>query len=215
MTTSFDIKQIINEEANHAAENDIDHAAENFSQRVMDMAATRDAKVDTDLVAQYSEQGDDSVIAEGIEVPYSMITDTRITVANIEDKHGYLSSKVEEYLQKYNIPAIPISEVGILEQVSSLQKHDLVTIDDVKYAVQRGADKERLTIYRDAIYEQLSSGIPYQKSLLIEVDAGDHKFKTLVLTIAEWTWLCNVYNDYNPKLYITPEHDFILSIGRC
>lgn len=151
---------------------------------------------------------------QGEYFAWDINTEQQITIEDIKDEQGYLSQKIQELLDKYDIRTIPLQVTDILPQVTELKEHDLVSVDGVLYAMNRDYDKGRIIRYRDAIAASLKSGLPFKKSLLVDVEleSGDI-FKTLDLTQTEWNFVCSLFRKYNPRLIITEDNDFILLVG--
>ncbi len=205
----FNVRDIITQAASESENSDIS-TTEDFTKRVLEMADKREEVLkESVVIAEASEISD----VQGELYEWEDIADKVITIPSITDTQGYLSQKVQDAMDKYHVTTIPISIVGILQQVTELQNHTLLELNGVKYAMANELDREKLVTYRDAIYTSLSSGLPYKKSLFVEINTEDGSFKTLDLIKTEWDYICSLYKQYNPKLIITEDNDFILTVG--
>lgn len=206
---NFDIKDLINASAENANATVESVSTSGFETKIMNMAEdtavrTEEAK---EVLATFTSD------VEGVVVPFDIVTDQKVVIDDIKDAKGYLSDRVNEMMGKYNVCALPFSVAGILDQVSELKEHMIYELDGVKYAMGTQARREVVKAYRDNIVEQLSSGLPYKKSLFVTIGTGETAFRTLNLTFGEWSFLCSIFREYNPKTVLTAEHDFVLSIG--
>ena len=50
----------------------------------------------------------------------------------IVDSTGFLSDKVDKFIAEKNVAVVPFSAVGILKQVSQLQRHDILELGGTK-----------------------------------------------------------------------------------
>lgn len=206
---SFNIRDIITQAVENSASEDI-NVTEDFTNKVLEMADKRE-----ELVRETNNVSNTADISGVLGETYAWeeVTDNVVTIPSITDTQGYLSQKVQAAMDEYHISVIPISEVGILAQVTELQSHNLLELNGVKYAMSRELNRDKLIAYRDAIYTSLSSGLPYKKSLFIEVETDEGSFKTLDLIKTEWDYVCSLYKNYNPRLTITEDNDFVLTVG--
>lgn len=205
----FNVRDIITKAASESENNDAS-TTEDFTKRVLEMADKRE-----EIVKETTPVTDtpDTSGVQGELYAWEEITDNVITIPSITDTQGYLSQKVQEAMDKYHVSTIPISIVGILQQVTELQNHTLLELNGIKYAMANELNKEKLVTYRDAIFTSLSSGLPYKKSLFVEISTEEGSFKTLDLIKTEWDYVCSLYKQYNPRLVITEDNDFILTVG--
>ena len=204
----FDLRDVLNDTVSNAQSNDDNAATVALEDKILDMASR-----ESDTPVNMSPLEEANMTTEGEVIPFEVINVQRITIAEISDTYGYLSQKVDEALSEYAARVIPISKVGILSQVSSLKEHDIYELAGVKYAMVKEPDKEVVSAYRNEVYGKLSSGLPYRKSLFVEASNGMESCRTLALTYTEWSVLCSLFADYNPRTVLTPDGDFVLLIG--
>ena len=181
-----------------------DKETEQFSDKILNMAE------DTNVLRDNAvDMTDESANDEGEVFPFKIVTDQRIVIDEIKDTYGKLSERVAETMQRLQMDVVPFSAIDIMPQVTELKEHYITEIDGMKYASNTKVDTDKVSKYKDAIYDSISSGMPYRKSLYVEKDG----IKTLILSELEWSFLCSIFNNYNPRLVITKDHDFVLCVG--
>lgn len=149
----------------------------------------------------------------GEVIPYEINTDEVVTIGAISDTKGILSDRIDAVMQEYHVCAIQVEAAGILPQVTELQRHDLIKLNDVNYAMSRDVDKKMLLAYRQAIYDTLSSGLPYREVLTDTITIDGKEYHTMKMTKAEWDYLCSAYRNYNSKLVLDESGNLNLLVG--
>lgn len=204
MEKALDLRDIFNETIAATSPEVADKETEQFSDKILNMAE------DTNVLRDNAvDMTDESANDEGEVFPFKIVTDQRIVIDEIKDTYGKLSERVAETMQRLQMDVVPFSAIDIMPQVTELKEHYITEIDGMKYASNTKVDTDKVSKYRDAIYDSISSGMPYRKSLYVEKDG----IKTLILSELEWSFLCSIFNNYNPRLVITKDHDFVLCVG--
>lgn len=204
MEKALDLRDIFNETIAATSPEVADKETEQFSDKILNMAE------DTNVLRDNAvDMTDESANDEGEVFPFKIVTDQRIVIDEIKDTYGKLSERVAETMQRLQMDVVPFSAIDIMPQVTELKEHYITEIDGMKYASNTKVDTDKVSKYKDAIYDSISSGMPYRKSLYIEKDG----IKTLILSELEWSFLCSIFNNYNPRLVITKDHDFVLCVG--
>ncbi len=204
MEKALDLRDIFNETIAATSPEVADKETEQFSDKILNMAE------DTNVLRDNAvDMTDESANDEGEVFPFKIVTDQRIVIDEIKDTYGKLSERVAETMQRLQMDVVPFSAIDIMPQVTELKEHYITEIDGMKYASNTKVDTDKVSKYKDAIYDSISSGMPYRKSLYVEKDG----IKTLILSELEWSFLCSIFNNYNPRLVITKDHDFVLCVG--
>lgn len=118
----------------------------------------------------------------------------------IVDSTGFLSDKVDKFIAEKNVAVVPFSAVGILKQVSQLQRHDILELGDIKYAMLRTARSEVLEYYRKVIIDSITAGLVFSEKLTVSIVNGTETIRTLKLSKVEWSYLCAWFRDYNARI---------------
>ena len=118
----------------------------------------------------------------------------------IVDSTGFLSDKVDKFIAEKNVAVVPFSAVGILKQVSQLQRHDILELGDTKYAMLRTARSEVLEYYRKVIIDSITAGLVFSEKLTVSIVNGAETIRTLKLSKVEWSYLCAWFRDYNARI---------------
>lgn len=116
-------------------------------------------------------------------------------------------------INSYHVRAIQVEAAGILPQVTELQRHDLLKLNNVNYAMSRDVDKKMLLAYRQTIYDTLSSGLPYREILTDTITIDDKEYHTMKMTKQEWDYLCSAYRNYNSRLVLDESGNLNLLVG--
>ena len=204
MEKALDLRDIFNETIAATSPEVADKETEQFSDKILNMAE------DTNVLRDNAvDMTDESANDEGEVFPFKIVTDQRIVIDEIKDTYGKLSERVAETMQRLQMDVVPFSAIDIMPQVTELKEHYITEIDGMKYASNTKVDTDKVSKYKVAIYDSISSGMPYRKSLYVEKDG----IKTLILSELEWSFLCSIFNNYNPRLVITKDHDFVLCVG--
>lgn len=118
----------------------------------------------------------------------------------IVDSTGFLSDKVDKFIAEKNVAVVPFSAVGILKQVSQLQRHDILELGDTKYAMLCTARSEVLEYYRKVIIDSITAGLVFSEKLTVSIVNGTETIRTLKLSKVEWSYLCAWFRDYNARI---------------
>ena len=118
----------------------------------------------------------------------------------IVDSAGFLSDKVDKFIAEKNVAVVPFSAVGILKQVSQLQRHDILELGGTKYAMLRTARSEVLEYYRKVIIDSITAGLVFSEKLTVSIVNGTETIRTLKLSKVEWSYLCAWFRDYNARI---------------
>lgn len=118
----------------------------------------------------------------------------------IVDSTGFLSDKVDKFIAEKNVAVVPFSAVGILKQVSQLQRHDILELGDTKYAMLRTARLDVLEYYRKVIIDSITAGLVFSEKLTVSIVNGTETIRTLKLSKVEWSYLCAWFRDYNARI---------------
>ena len=118
----------------------------------------------------------------------------------IVDSTGFLSDKVDKFIAEKNVAVVPFSAVGILKQVSQLQRHDILELGDAKYAMSRTARSDVLEYYRKVIIDSITAGLVFSEKLTVSIVNGTETIRTLKLSKVEWSYLCAWFRDYNARI---------------
>lgn len=178
-----------------------------FEEKISSISERKKTATETDNI---SVKEDD---VNGEVIPYEINTDEIVTIGAISDTKGILSDRIDAVMQEYHVRAIQVEAAGILPQVTELQRHDLLKLDDVNYAMSRDVDKKMLLAYRQTIYDTLSSGLPYREILTDTITIDDKEYHTMKMTKQEWDYLCSAYRNYNSRLVLDESGNLNLLVG--
>lgn len=178
-----------------------------FEEKISSISERKKAATETDNI---SVKKDD---VNGEVIPYEINTDEIVTIGAISDTKGILSDRIDAVMQEYHVRAIQVEAAGILPQVTELQRHDLLKLNDVNYAMSRDVDKKMLLAYRQTIYDTLSSGLPYREILTDTITIDDKEYHTMKMTKQEWDYLCSAYRNYNSRLVLDESGNLNLLVG--
>lgn len=178
-----------------------------FEEKISSISERKKTATETDNI---SVKEDD---VNGEVIPYEINTDEIVTIGAISDTKGILSDRIDAVMQEYHVRAIQVEAAGILPQVTELQRHDLLKLNDVNYAMSRDVDKKMLLAYRQTIYDTLSSGLPYREILTDTITIDDKECHTMKMTKQEWDYLCSAYRNYNSRLVLDESGNLNLLVG--
>lgn len=178
-----------------------------FEEKISSISERKKAATETDNI---SVKEDD---VNGEVIPYEINTDEIVTIGAISDTKGILSDRIDAVMQEYHVRAIQVEAAGILPQVTELQRHDLLKLNNVNYAMSRDVDKKMLLAYRQTIYDTLSSGLPYREILTDTITIDDKEYRTMKMTKQEWDYLCSAYRNYNSRLVLDESGNLNLLVG--
>lgn len=178
-----------------------------FEEKISSISERKKTATETDNI---SVKEDD---VNGEVIPYEINTDEIVTIGAISDTKGILSDRIDAVMQEYHVRAIQVEAAGILPQVTELQRHDLLKLNDVNYAMSRDVDKKMLLAYRQTIYDTLSSGLPYREILTDTITIDDKEYHTMKMTKQEWDYLCSAYRNYNSRLVLDESGNLNLLVG--
>lgn len=178
-----------------------------FEEKISSISERKKTATETDNI---SVKEDD---VNGEVIPYEINTDEIVTIGAISDTKGILSDRIDAVMQEYHVRAIQVEAAGILPQVTELQRHDLLKLNDVNYAMSRDVDKKMLLAYRQTIYDTLSSGLPYREILTDTITIDDKEYHTMKMTKQEWDYLCSAYRNYNSRLVLDESGKLWVSCG--
>lgn len=178
-----------------------------FEEKISSISERKKVATETDNI---SVKKDD---VNGEVIPYEINTDEIVTIGAISDTKGILSDRIDAVMQEYHVRAIQVEAAGILPQVTELQRHDLLKLNDVNYAMSRDVDKKMLLAYRQTIYDTLSSGLPYREILTDTITIDDKEYHTMKMTKQEWDYLCSAYRNYNSRLVLDESGNLNLLVG--
>ena len=178
-----------------------------FEEKISSISERKKTATETDNI---SVKEDD---VNGEVIPYEINTDEIVTIGAISDTKGILSDRIDAVMQEYHVRAIQVEAAGILPQVTELQRHDLLKLNDVNYAMSRDVDKKMLLAYRQTIYDTLSSGLPYREILTDTITIDDKEYHTMKMTKQDWDYLCSAYRNYNSRLVLDESGNLNLLVG--
>lgn len=201
------IKDVIYQDTPENKSEDTMVEASAFEEKISSISERKKAATETDNI---SVKEDD---VNGEVIPYEINTDEIVTIGAISDTKGILSDRIDAVMQEYHVRAIQVEAAGILPQVTELQRHDLLKLNDVNYAMSRDVDKKMLLAYRQTIYDTLSSGLPYREILTDTITIDAKEYHTMKMTKQEWDYLCSAYRNYNSRLVLDESGNLNLLVG--
>lgn len=201
------IKDVIYQDTPENKSEDTMVEASAFEEKISSISERKKTATETDNI---SVKEDD---VNGEVIPYEINTDEIVTIGAISDTKGILSDRIDAVMQEYHVRAIQVEAAGILPQVTELQRHDLLKLNDVNYAMSRDVDKKMLLAYRQTIYDTLSSGLPYREILTDTITIDDKEYHTMKMTKQEWDYLCSAYRNYNSRLVLDESGNLNLLVG--
>lgn len=201
------IKDVIYQDTPESKSEETMVEASAFEEKISSISERKKAATETDNI---SVKEDD---VNGEVIPYEINTDEIVTIGAICDTKGILSDRIDAVMQEYHVRAIQVEAAGILPQVTELQRHDLLKLNDVNYAMSRDVDKKMLLAYRQTIYDTLSSGLPYREILTDTITIDDKEYHTMKMTKQEWDYLCSAYRNYNSRLVLDESGNLNLLVG--
>ena len=148
----------------------------------------------------------------GVNIPVEFTDTEEIIIPEIKDLHGRLSDIIEDAEDKTGMAVIPFEMVGIASEVVRLQRYNIFTIGDKKYAMSKMPRERVVKQYLERIVKTLSNGLPYNESLITSVSFGDSVYKTLTLSQVEWSLILSKFRRYKQRLYICNGSDVIMEI---
>lgn len=151
-------------------------------------------------------------VADGEVLGVEEVDAEAIQIGNISDKFGKLSDKIDSIAVVNNLAVVSLRDAGILAQVSSLMRHDIVDVCGVRYAMKREPRESILEIYKNQICESLSLGLSYEESLIMKITNGSKTMTTLKLSRIEWSYLCKWFSNYNARVTVR-SGDVFLTVG--
>lgn len=201
------IKDVIYQDTPENKSEDTMVEASAFEEKISSISERKKTATETDNI---SVKEDD---VNGEVIPYEINTDEIVTIGAISDTKGILSDRIDAVMQEYHVRAIQVEAAGILPQVTELQRHDLLKLNDVNYAMSRDVDKKMLLAYRQTIYDTLSSGLPYREILTDTITIDAKEYHTMKMTKQEWDYLCSAYRNYNSRLVLDESGNLNLLVG--
>lgn len=201
------IKDVIYQDTLESKSEETMVEASAFEEKISSISERKKVATETDNISVKEDE------VNGEVIPYEINTDEIVTIGAICDTKGILSDRIDAVMQEYHVRAIQVEAAGILPQVTELQRHDLLKLNDVNYAMSRDVDKKMLLSYRQTIYDTLSSGLPYREVLTDTITIDDKEYHTMKMTKPEWDYLCSAYRNYNSRLVLDESGNLNLLVG--
>lgn len=201
------IKDVIYQDTPESKSEETMVEASAFEEKISSISERKKVATETDNISVKEDE------VNGEVIPYEINTDEIVTIGAICDTKGILSDRIDAVMQEYHVRAIQVEAAGILPQVTELQRHDLLKLNDVNYAMSRDVDKKMLLSYRQTIYDTLSSGLPYREVLTDTITIDDKECHTMKMTKPEWDYLCSAYRNYNSRLVLDESGNLNLLVG--
>lgn len=201
------IKDVIYQDTPESKSEETMVEASAFEEKISSISERKKVATETDNISVKEDE------VNGEVIPYEINTDEIVTIGAICDTKGILSDRIDAVMQEYHVRAIQVEAAGILPQVTELQRHDLLKLNDVNYAMSRDVDKKMLLSYRQTIYDTLSSGLPYREVLTDTITIDDKEYHTMKMTKSEWDYLCSAYRNYNSRLVLDESGNLNLLVG--
>lgn len=201
------IKDVIYQDTPESKSEETMVEASAFEEKISSISERKKVATETDNISVKEDE------VNGEVIPYEINTDEIVTIGAICDTKGILSDRIDAVMQEYHVRAIQVEAAGILPQVTELQRHDLLKLNDVNYAMSRDVDKKMLLSYRQTIYDTLSSGLPYREVLTDTITIDDKEYHIMKMTKPEWDYLCSAYRNYNSRLVLDESGNLNLLVG--
>lgn len=123
-----------------------------------------------------------------------------ISIKEIVDVHGRLSDILESVEDELGISVIPLKMVDIAPEVAQLQRHEIFTLGDTRYAFSHRIRKNVCDHYLEQIVTCLSEGVPFKLELGTTIMWHDQQFNTFLLSRDEWTYIMSKCREFKQKL---------------
>lgn len=218
MSANVDVIREEMQRARNVSETPAGFESDKFEDRILGMVKSPESE--TDFSFEDPEDVDitnsDNVITSylvGDSIPVEYVPVDEVVIDEIHDKHGKLSEKVQAIMDEVNCSVIPFEAAGILPQVVDFQKHDLVVLNNTRYIMSRDIRSDVVAEFKQKIIDTLESGLPYTKCLTIDIFVGTQSYASLMLSRAEWSYLCSMFKNYNALIIQNAEGQLTLKVG--
>lgn len=157
-----------------------------------------------ELVREEASEG------ERLPIDYMDVEPVKIQVCG--DYNGKLSDLMDRLSSEIEQVVIPFEITDIFEQILTLKRYDVRIFNGKKYALSKKIRDDIILKMKEEAIECLKTGIPYQLSLWTNFYYHNIEYKTLLLTVSEWTMICNMFRNYDAGVFLL-NGDLKLKIG--
>lgn len=147
---------------------------------------------------------------ERLPIDYMEVEPVKIQICG--DYNGKLSDLMDGLSNEIGQVVIPFEITDIFEQILTLKRYDVRIFNGKKYALSKKIRDDMVLKIKEEAIERLKTGIPYNLSLWTNFCYQDISYKTLLLTVSEWTMLCNMFRNYDAGVFLL-DGDLKLRIG--
>lgn len=197
--------------------NNSNFSSSEFENRMLSMGgSTVDDTFAFDIDAEESSSAANNEITSfvvGDALPIEYNTTEEIVIENIHDTHGVLSDRVDKVMTTASCSVIPFDAAGVLQQVVDFQRHEIMTLNGIRYIMAKDIRTDVVEEFKNKITETLSAGLPYRKCLNTDILVGTISHKTLALSKSEWSYLCSLFRRYNAKVIYSNQEQLVLVVG--
>lgn len=151
-------------------------------------------------------------VSEGERLPIDYMEVEPVKIQICGDYNGKLSDIMDQLSNEIEQVVIPFEITDIFEQILTLKRYDVRIFNGKKYALSKKIRDDMVLKLKEEAIESLKTGIPYKVSLWTSFYYHDNEYKTLSLTVSEWTMLCNMFRNYDAGVFLLNE-DLKLRIG--
>lgn len=197
--------------------NTSDFSSEEFENRMLGMRNTGSSDdafafdIEEDGVSMANNEVTSFVIGDALPIEYN--TTEEVIIENIHDTHGVLSDKVDEVMLAAGCSVIPFDAAGVLHQVVDFQRHEIMTLNGIKYIMAKEIRADVIEEFKSKITETLSAGLPYKKCLNVDILVGTVSYETFALSKAEWSYVCSLFRRYGAKVIYSNQEQLVLVVG--
>lgn len=136
-----------------------------------------------------------------------------VVIPEIKDVYGRISDIIDGISEQLGIAVVPFEMIGVTPELVRLQRHDIFTLGDKKFAMRKEPRPGVVEQWKTKIIKMLSSGLPFSESLITTVQFDGKVCHTLALSEVEWTILMSMFRRYKQQLRLcNGNSDLILEI---
>lgn len=147
-----------------------------------------------------------------IHMPVLHVDVEPIVIEEVEDSHGRLSDIVDNLMEVTGQSVVPFNMCGISNNVIKLQRHEIITLGDKKFAM---STKPRLAVvndFRDRIISVLKSGVSYSEILNRSITYNSNLYTTLALSACEWSYVLSYFKNYKQDVFADVNGNIVLEV---
>ena len=149
------------------------------------------------------------------EIELELLDVEALEVPEINDSKGYLSSKVRDFMNTYNVSVVPLDALGFSSRVKSLRDYQLSEMGGKRFAssVNTTNDRSRVLNFANSLRDKYANSGVVDESVMQNIVVNGKTYRTVQFNHYELRLLKSTLRNFGFVCYEDLNGDIRVNIG--